>query len=491
MAPLTVDVDEGQLARVDERGEPSLHPGPRSGAAQQPLIERGRRGRAVRAEVGRDDDGRGGVGIGQPAPARQPRRGAGEGDPAGVRIGRRGAVAEHALPGQRLEQGTPAGAEALAQRVGPGPVPDPVHDRRDELGAGEHGAVEHGGGRLGQQVHLLDGRERALPRRLLPGPGGGEQAEIGTHLVGREEVEGAALRPGAHECPLGEGVRDGPGRRAADRDGLLGAGGDLGLHAAEAAGDRHGVAAGAEIEVAGHPPRPYLVAGERRDHACASRLRWVLRWARTLARVPQRCIEHHRRLPGREVSSSSNPQSGAAHTRTRSRSGPPKSSTPSRARVASACAAVGGDDRRPPAVEGGDERRHRREPVQGGDVRRIGGERPSTAANAIRVTAVRSSRNGATSVVHDGDLQFRQVQHHRQVAGQVRRSVDDLPVRGVLGGAAAVHEIEARPAAAPSAVVGVADHVTTLTGYMALRCQCPSVYAASGSISRNAKLSSR
>lgn len=42
-----------------------------------------------------------------------------------------------------------------------------------------------------------------------------------------------------------------------------------------------------------------------------------LRWLRILAMLPQRSIEHHRRVPGREASTKRRAQSSAAQTRTR------------------------------------------------------------------------------------------------------------------------------------------------------------------------------
>ena len=41
------------------------------------------------------------------------------------------------------------------------------------------------------------------------------------------------------------------------------------------------------------------------------------RWVRILAKLPQRSIEHHRLVPGREASTNSSAQSSAAHTRMR------------------------------------------------------------------------------------------------------------------------------------------------------------------------------
>ena len=44
--------------------------------------------------------------------------------------------------------------------------------------------------------------------------------------------------------------------------------------------------------------------------------------------LPQRAMEHHWRRPGREVSTNINRQSSAAHSRTRSCSGPVSSAIP-------------------------------------------------------------------------------------------------------------------------------------------------------------------
>src|SRR5262245_17930663 len=55
------------------------------------------------------------------------------------------------------------------------------------------------------------------------------------------------------------------------------------------------------------------------------------RWAATLARLPQRSIEHQRRCPYRDVSTNSSAQRDPSHRLSRAARGPPRRSTASRA----------------------------------------------------------------------------------------------------------------------------------------------------------------
>lgn len=98
----------------------------------------------------------------------------------------------------------------------------------------------------------------------------------------------------------------------------------------------------------GHP------AGRRHDCRSGQLLRE--RWARTLARLPQRCIEHQRRLFERDSSKKMRWQSSAAHSRTRSAFSAPNTSIASRAIAENVCPTRARDRpawRDPPARAGG------------------------------------------------------------------------------------------------------------------------------------------
>ncbi len=72
-------------------------------------------------------------------------------------------------------------------------------------------------------------------------------------------------------------------------------------------------------------------------------------------RLPQRSIEHHRRVPGRDVSTNGSAQLSPAHTLMRSPRGPESTSTASRASVETAWPTVAGRAH-PPAVPPGPSR---------------------------------------------------------------------------------------------------------------------------------------
>ena len=79
-------------------------------------------------------------------------------------------------------------------------------------------------------------RKVALPGGTFPRPAGGQQREERTGVLGREQVEGPAHRPGLDEVTRGQALRPtAPALTAVapDPDGKLGRRGDLGLDAGQ------------------------------------------------------------------------------------------------------------------------------------------------------------------------------------------------------------------------------------------------------------------
>ena len=201
-------------------------------AAGDPVRERLHRGRPVRAEVGADGDRRRLVRLGQARPAWARRLGRGERHP------RPHARPEDevALPGDRLQQRAPARSQPLGDAL----EATPAADGLDQLLAGERPLGDRLANDAPQALHLLRRHaEVPDPARSLPRAAGGHERQEGSALLGREEVERAAHRPGLDQAAIRERERDLPASRrlAPHADGELRRRRDLGLHGGEPAND--------------------------------------------------------------------------------------------------------------------------------------------------------------------------------------------------------------------------------------------------------------
>ena len=148
-------------------------------------------------------------------------------------------------------------------------------DRRDQLLPGEGPPSSASRTAPPQRLHLLRGHpEVALPARPLPGPPGGHQREERAGLLGREEMQRAAHRPGLDQPAVAQGAADlaVPRRLAPDADRELGRRGDLRLDAAEPADDvRDGQPADRIEQVAPHSPCERLLPADRHRHPLSLR----------------------------------------------------------------------------------------------------------------------------------------------------------------------------------------------------------------------------
>ncbi len=159
-ARLAGDVDARQP--VAHRLEPPANDGLPEAVARQPSVEGLGRRRAVGAEIRGDDDGRSLLRLRQAPPPGDRGRRVRERDLGTLT----GAVTERALPGERLEQRAPPGAQRLLQmreaRIGDEP--------RDELVTRQRDAVEDLANGLGERADVVRRRAGvALPDRPRPG----------------------------------------------------------------------------------------------------------------------------------------------------------------------------------------------------------------------------------------------------------------------------------------------------------------------------------
>ncbi len=136
-------------------------------------------------------------GSGSPGPTGRPGVRADEGDPVALRP----ALADQPLPDQWLEDGAPARADLIAERL----IAGVLHDRADQLVPGQVGAVgQRSRDRLAEHGRLIDGDEVPLPGRVLPGTRRGEQGQLGTGVLDGGSRCGV---PRTHTCWPGTACR--------------------------------------------------------------------------------------------------------------------------------------------------------------------------------------------------------------------------------------------------------------------------------------------
>ena len=256
--------------------------------------------------------------------------GIGQAGPAGTGSSRNGeghasvparSEANLSLPGERLQGFAIARAQRLVdicQSASRG-------DRIRKLDPGQGLALEGLADRPPEDVHLLRGRpEVAAP--TLPQTIGGHDREKRGAVLGREQVEGAAHRPGLDEAPPGEGAADltGSGLLTPYTDGEFGRRGNLRLDSAETTDHPCDRERARRIQkLATHPPPKGLLARDRRRHALRAYLRRV---ARSGDSEGLGHLGVYRRYPA-------DGSSGRARTGAGARATPPMTSKPSRART--------------------------------------------------------------------------------------------------------------------------------------------------------------
>ena len=200
--------------------------------------------------------------------ATQPRRGADERDRA---VGG-GPGAEQPARCGGLEQRAPPGG----QRGGESGVAEVAAHGVGELGPGHRDLAEHLADRVGDRVQLRGADPvLALPRGREPAPGlaVGERADPQVELVGGEQVQGAAHRPGAHQGVVGPQRRlQGSGCGAAHAGDQGGRRRDLGMQAAQPPGHGQRVRGGFHQELAPQPPARHLLP--RHLHGVTSHARY-------------------------------------------------------------------------------------------------------------------------------------------------------------------------------------------------------------------------
>jgi hypothetical protein len=87
--------------------------------------------------------------------------------------------------------------------------PPPCRYRGTQLVPGENGAVERLTGSAAKAIHQLGCHpEVALPAGPIPRSSGGDQRKESSALLGCEQVQRAAHRPGLDQATLGEGAAD-------------------------------------------------------------------------------------------------------------------------------------------------------------------------------------------------------------------------------------------------------------------------------------------
>ena len=255
---LDVDLDELRL----ELGEPvSKLPLPEP-PARQPVAERVDGRRAIRAEVGRDRSGRGVIRLGKAVPP-----GAGVlGSHVRHPVSATRAAAEIALPRERLQERSPAGAKPLAE------VAEPASsaDGRRELVSRERPVLERETNRLAEDGQL-PGRqsEVALPARPLPRSPRCNEREEGARLFRREEMKRAPHRPGLDQAAVTQRAIGLPtsGRLTANADRELRGRRNLCLYPTEPAGDLGNREPPDRIEkVPPHSPRESLLPADPHRH---------------------------------------------------------------------------------------------------------------------------------------------------------------------------------------------------------------------------------